>query len=141
MVTRMLLQIIPLQLIRGLAEMGASFNYVIVPKKIQLRKDLKKFYEDTKQKLFDKYGEDFEGYSGDMAVDNGELEIKEDLKLDLTRLGLPKYKKVLTKNSFNEDYSVVEKMMDLVSEHVEKWGPSIAIRVNDQWVICGSYSD
>ena len=91
---------------------------------------------NTKQKLFDEYGEDFEGYSGDMAVDNGELEIKENLKLDL-----PKYKKVLTKNSFNEDYSVVEKMMDLVSDHVEKWGPSIAIRVNDQWVICGSYSD
>ena len=116
--------------------MGASFNYVIVPKKIQSEKDLVKFYEDTKQKLFDEYGEDFEGYSGDMAVDNGELEIKEDLKLDL-----PKYKKVLTKNSFNEDDSVVEKMMDLVSEHVEKWGPSIAIRANDQWVICGSYSD
>lgn len=116
--------------------MGASFNYVVVPKKIQSEKDLVKFYEDTKQKLFDEYGEDFEGYSGDMAVDNGELEIKENLKLDL-----PKYKKVLTKNSFNEDYSVVEKMMDLVSDHVEKWGPSIAIRVNDQWVICGSYSD
>jgi translation initiation factor 2 alpha subunit (eIF-2alpha) len=121
--------------------MGSSFNYVIVPKKIQSRKDLKKFYLDTQQKLFEKYGEDFEGYSGDMAVDNGELEIKEDLKLDLTRLGIPKYKKVLTKNSFNEDYSVVEKMMDLVNGHVEKWGPSIAIRVNDQWVICGSYSD
>ena len=116
--------------------MGASFNYVVVPKKIQSEKDLVKFYEDTKQKLIDQYGEDFEGYSGDMAVDNGELEIKEDLKLDL-----PKYKKVLTKNSFNEDDSVVEKMMDLVSEHVEKWGPSIAIKVNDQWVICGSYSD
>ena len=116
--------------------MGASFNYVVVPKKIQSEKDLVKFYEDTKQKLIDEYGEDFEGYSGDMAVDNGELEIKEDLKLDL-----PKYKKVLTKNSFNEDGRVVEKMMDLVSEHVEKWGPSIAIKVNDQWVICGSYSD
>jgi hypothetical protein len=136
MAIRMLLQIIPLPLTIGLAEMGASFNYVVVPKKIQSEKDLVKFYEDTKQKLFDEYGEDFEGYSGDMAVDNGELEIKEDLKLDL-----PKYKKVLTKNSFNEDDSVVEKMMDLVSEHVEKWGPSIAIRANDQWVICGSYSD
>jgi hypothetical protein len=53
--------------------MGASFNYVIVPKKIQSRKDLKKFYLDTQQKLFEKYGEDFEGYSGDMAVDNGEI--------------------------------------------------------------------
>jgi len=116
--------------------MGASFNYVIVPKKIQSEKDLVKFYEDAQRKLFEKYGEDFEGYSGDMASDNGEFEIKENLKLDL-----PNYKKVLTKNSFSEDYDVVEKMMDLVTGHVEKWGPSIAIRVNEQWVICGSYSD
>lgn len=116
--------------------MGSAFNYVVVPKKIQAEKDLVKFYEDTKQKLIDEYGgEDFDGYSGDMAVDSG-LEIKENLTLDL-----PEYKKSLTKNILDKDDDAVTKMMDLAYEHVEKWGPSIAIRVNDQWVICGSYSD
>ena len=116
--------------------MGSAFNYVVVPKKIQAEKDLVKFYEHAKQKLIDEYGgEDFDGYSGDMAVDSG-LEIKENITLDL-----PKYKKSLTKNILDKDADVVMNMMDLVSEHVEKWGPSIAIRVNDQWVICGSYSD
>jgi hypothetical protein len=116
--------------------MGSSFNIVVVPKKIQKTEELQKFYEAYRTKLIDSYGEDFEGYSGDLAVDNGELEIKEDLVLVL-----PKYKKALTKNSFNKDYTPVEQMMDLVSDHVNKWEASIAIRVNDQWIICGSYSD
>lgn len=116
--------------------MGSAFNYVVVPKKIQSEKDLIKFYEDAKQKLYDEYGEDFDGYSGDMAVDNGELEIKENLKLNLS-----KYKKALTKKILENDDDVFEAMLNLVEKDVEKWGPSIAIRVNDQWVICGSYSD
>jgi len=119
--------------------MGANFDIVVVPKKIQTTLDLQKFYEAYRAELVDAYGEDFEGYSGDLAVDNGELEIREDLVLDL-----PKYKKALTKNSLNKDYAdynPVEKMMDLVNDHVKKWEASIAIRVNDQWIICGSYSD
>lgn len=115
--------------------MGSSFNYVIVPKKIQSHEDLQNFYEKEKQKLLDKYGDEFEGYTGDMAVDNGELLIKEDLHLVLEDY------KTLTKNSFEDDYGSVEKIMDLVTGHVEKWGPSLAVRVNEQWVICGSYSD
>jgi hypothetical protein len=115
--------------------MGASFNYVVVPKKIQNNLDLQKFYEDTKEKLYKKYGDDFEGYSGDLASDNDELEIKENLFMRL-----PEYKTIMQKKLDN-DYGSVEKICEFIQGHAEKWGPSIAIRVNDQWVICGFYSD
>lgn len=115
--------------------MGASFNYVIVPKKIQSHEDLQKFYEKEKQKLYDEYGEDFDGYTGDMAVDNDELEIKENLCIKL-----PHYD-TLNKNSLEEDYDSEMEICKLIEGHAEKWGPSVAVRVNDQWVICGFYSD
>jgi len=115
--------------------MGSNFNYVIVPKKIQTHKDLQKFYEKEKEKLHKKYGEDFEGYSGDMASDSDELEIKENLSIKLTNY------KTLTKNSLEKDYDSEMKICKFIQGHAEKWGPSIAIKVNDQWVICGFYSD
>lgn len=115
--------------------MGANFNYVIVPKKIQSHEDLQKFYEKEKEKLYQEYGDDFEGYSGDMAVDNGELEIKENLCMKL-----PHYK-VLKADTLKEDYDAEMEICEFIKGHAEKWGPSIAIRLNDQWVICGFYSD
>ena len=106
--------------------MGAQFNYVVVPKKIQKQEHLEAFYEECSKKLIEKHGgEDFEGYSGDLASDNGELKIT-DLELEL-----PKYTKALTQKGVEDDWESVDK----------KWGPSIAIKVNEQWVICGSYSD
>jgi hypothetical protein len=62
--------------------MGCNFNCVIVPKKIQTVRDLRKFYEEYKDNLLAGYGEDFEGYSGDMAVDDGSLVVKKNLKLE-----------------------------------------------------------
>lgn len=116
--------------------MGANFNYVIVPKKIQNHKDLQKFYKNEKQKLIKKYGgKDFEGYSGDLASDNDTLEIKENLQLKL-----PHYK-TLTKNSLKEDYDAEMEISSFIEGHAKKWGPSIAVKVNDHWVICGFYSD
>lgn len=115
--------------------MGTNFNYVIVPKEIQEPKDLQKFYDQYAEKLSNDYGEDFEGYSGDLASDNGDLEIK-DLKMDL-----PRYNEPLKQESFDDDYESVQKMSVFVEGHAEKWGPSIAIKVNEQWVICGAYSD
>jgi len=116
--------------------MGSQFNYVVVPKKIQKEDKVHAFYEEVSKKLIEKHGgEDFEGYSGDLASDNGELEIKE------LEMQLPKHTKALTQKSLEDDWESVDKMMEFVTGHVEKWGPSIAIKVNDQWVICGSYSD
>lgn len=115
--------------------MGASFNYVVAPKNVQSHEDVHKFYEETKQKLYEEYGEDFEGYTGDLACDNDELEIKENLCLKLENY------KTIEQNSFDEDYNAVEQMIELIEGHAEKWGPSLAVRVNDQWIICGFYSD
>jgi hypothetical protein len=116
--------------------MGAQFNYVVVPKKIQKQEQLEAFYEECSKKLIEKHGgEDFEGYSGDLASDNGELKIT-DLELEL-----PKYTKALTQKSLEDDWEFIDKILELVTGHVEKWGPSIAIKVNAQWIICGSYSD
>jgi len=116
--------------------MGCSFNYVMVPKKVQSVKDLREFYEQHKNKLLEEYGEDFEGYSGDMAVDDGELVVNKDLKLSV-----PSIKKEISQKMVEKDYSLFEKMMNLCEGHCEKWGSSMAIRVNDQWAICGAYSD
>jgi hypothetical protein len=115
--------------------MGAIFNYIIVPQKIQNHKDLQKFYEKEKEKLLKKYGPDFEGYSGDIASDNDNLEIKENLCMKLEN------HKNLTKNKLEDDYASIEKIIDLIKDHAEKWGPSLAVKVNNQWVICGFYSD
>lgn len=115
--------------------MGASFNYVIVPKKIQKHEDLQKYYEKEKEKLYKKYGEDFEGYSGDMASDNDQLEIKENLCIKLSHYD------TLKKNSLKEDYDAEMEICKLIEGHAQKWGPSVAVRVNDHWVICGFYSD
>lgn len=113
--------------------MGASFNYVIVPKKIQSHDELQKYYETTKEKMYKKYGEGFEGYSGDLASDDDTLEIKENLRLDF-----PQYK-TLRKNTL--DYDSEMEICGLIEGHAEKFGPSVAVRVNQQWVICGFYSD
>jgi len=114
--------------------MGANFNYVVLPKKIQTNKDLKKFYKEEKTKLLKKYGKDFEGYSGDMASDDDTLEITN------LEMKLPHYKN-LTRNSLKEDYDAEMEICSFIEGHAKKWGPSIAIKVNDQWVICGFYSD
>lgn len=116
--------------------MGASFNYVVVPGEIQAEEDLQQFYQDARAKLTEKHGSGNEGYTGDLASDDGELEVKPMLTLTLED-----YKKPLHQESFANDYDADEKMQELIADHVEKWGPSIAIRVNGQWVICGFYSD
>jgi hypothetical protein len=111
--------------------MGCQFNFVIVPAKIQKDKDLQKYYEDYQEKLMKEYGEEFEGYSGDMAVDDGSLIIKKELKT-----------KVSKQNLTQKDFDLVyDDLLKLCEGHCEKWGPSIAVRINDQWAICGAYSD
>lgn len=112
--------------------MGCAFNCVVVPAKIQKVAELRKFYEEYKENLLQNYGEDFEGYSGDLAVDNGELVIKRKLKLEA------KTQKEITQKDA-EDY--FDELMELCSGHCEKWGPSIAVKLGKQWAICGAYSD
>jgi hypothetical protein len=110
---------------------GCAFNCVVVPPEIQKVKDLKKFYEEYKNSLLEQYGEDFEGYSGDMAVDDGYLVIKKTLELESK-------KDVVHQEELEEYWS---DLLRLCTGHCEKWGPSIAVRLGKQWVICGSYSD
>lgn len=111
--------------------MGCQFNLVIVPHNIQKIKDLENFYEDYKNKLLEEYGEDFEGYSGDLCVDDDSLIIKKELKTTVE-------KEILSQ----EDYELVyDELLNLCEGHCEKWGPSIAVRINNQWAICGAYSD
>lgn len=110
--------------------MGCQFNLVIVPNKIQKIKDLQKFYKDYKNKLLEEY-EHFEGYSGDLCVDDGNLIIKEEIKTTVK-------KKTLTQKDF---HLVYDDLLKICTGHCKKWGPSIAVRINDQWAICGAYSD
>lgn len=112
--------------------MGSSFNCVIVPEKIQKVRDLRKFYEEYKDNLLAEYGEDFEGYSGDLCVDDGHLVVKKDLKLDADS------KKELEQKDLEDHW---EGLLELCTGHCEKWGPSIAVRLGDQWAICGIYGD
>lgn len=112
--------------------MGCNFNCVIVPAKIQNEKDLVEFYENYKNKLLEEYGEDFEGYTGNMAVDDDNLIIKNELKLEI------KSKKELTQKDFDKYY---DQLLELCTGHCEKWGPSIAVKIGKQWAICGAYSD
>lgn len=110
--------------------MGCSFNCVAVPPKIQKIGDLRKFYHNHRESLLEEYGEEFEGYTGDMCVDDGSLEVKKNLKLD--------HEGELTQDNIGE---VWDELLELCSDHCEKWGPSIAVRAGNQWVICGAYSD
>jgi hypothetical protein len=111
--------------------MGCQFNCVIVPEKIQKVRELKKYYEDYKNNLMENCGEDFEGYSGDMCVDDG-LVIKKNLKLEINN------KKEIEQKDLEEYY---DQLLDLCTDHCEKWGASIAVRLGNQWAICGAYSD
>jgi hypothetical protein len=109
--------------------MGCAFNTVIVPKKYQTPEELQEFYQEYQGKLLEEYGEDFEGYSGDMASDSGELVV--------TKLKLP-----YDGPEFPVDHDDLwEELMELCTGHCEKWGSSIAVRVGGQWAICGAYSD
>lgn len=110
--------------------MGCIFNSVVVPPEVQKVKDLRKFYNEYRNNLIDSYGDEFEGYSGDMAVDDGNLVVKKDLKLDFSG--------TLTQDALN---NISNDLFDLSEGHCKKWGPSIAVRVGNQWVICGAYSD
>lgn len=110
--------------------MGCAFDAVVVPKEIQKVADLRKFYAEHKEKLLEEYGEDFDGYSGDMAVDDGNLVVKRKLKLSATG--------EISQNDVGDHW---DELMELCTGHCKKWGPSIAVRLGDQWVICGAYSD
>lgn len=110
--------------------MGCAFNYVVVPSKVQKVADLRKFYEEYKENLLEQYGEEFEGYTGDMAVDDGTLVVKKDLKIEAEG-----------EISQEDAEEYFEELLELCSGHCEKWGPSIAVRLGNQWVICGAYSD
>lgn len=110
--------------------MGCSFNCVPVPAKIQKVGELRKFYEEYKDKLLEQYGEDFEGYSGDLAVDDGNLVIKKNLKIETD--------KELNEDNIGEYW---DELLKLCTGHCEKWGSSIAVKAGKQWVICGAYSD
>jgi hypothetical protein len=109
--------------------MGCSFNCVPVPPEIQKVNELKKFYNDYKNNLLKQYGEEFEGYSGDLAVDSG-LVIKKNLKIESD----------VELNGKNID-KYWDDLLNLCTNHCEKWGPSIAVKFGKQWVICGAYSD
>lgn len=113
--------------------MGCAFRGVVVPVGVQKVGDLRKFYEEYRDNLLEEYGSDFEGYSGDMAVDDGSLEVRKDIVLECSG--------ELTQDLFDSEcwgelLRVCEK-----NDVCKKWGPSVAVRVGGQWVICGSYSD
>jgi hypothetical protein len=110
--------------------MGSAFNCVVAPKNIKTKKDLKDWYEEYREDLIEEYGgEEFEGYSGDMASDNGELVISK-VKVDYEGNDLEK-----------DIEDMTEKLMEVFEPHVQKWGPSVAIKVGNYWVVGGAYSD
>lgn len=110
--------------------MGCAFNCVVVPPEVQKVGELRKFCEDYRNSLYENYGEDFEGYTGDMAVDDGTLKVRKDLVLE--------YEGDLTEEGLGEIY---DDLLALCTGVCVKWGPSVAVRVGKQWVICGAYSD
>jgi hypothetical protein len=111
--------------------MGSAFNCVVVPKNVKTRKDLEDWYGEYREGLIEEYGgeEEFEGYSGDMASDNGELVVT-------------KVKVEYDGNELEKDADgMTEELMEAFRPHVEKWGPSVAIKVGKHWVVGGAYSD
>jgi len=109
--------------------MGSSFNCVVVPKEIKTQKSLNKWVENYRKNLIEEYGgeECFEGYSGDMASDNGEL-IVTKVKVDYNG------------DNLEDDIENIE-LMDVFEPYVKKWGSSVAIKVGNYWVVGGAYSD
>jgi len=116
--------------------MGCEFKVVVVPVGVQEVSDLRKFYEEYRDGLLGSYGSDFEGYSGDMAADDGSLEIRKDIVLECSCSGKLTQKLFDSSAYWKELLDVCEK-----KEVCKKFGPSVAVRVGGQWVICGSYSD
>lgn len=110
--------------------MGCAFNYVVVPPEVQKVRDLRKFCSDHRDSLLEEYGDEFEGYTGDMAVDDGTLKVRKDLVLE--------YEGEVTREGLDGRF---EELLDLCRGVCVKWGPSVAVRVGEQWVICGAYSD
>jgi len=110
--------------------MGCAFNCVIAPNTVQTEEEVQGFYKECQAKLLEEYGEDFEGYSGDMASDDGTLLV--------TELQLPHDGPDITPENLEEHWGA---LMELCAGHCEKWGPSIAVRIGTQWAICGAYSD
>lgn len=110
--------------------MGCSFNCVVVPPEVVKVGELRKFCEEYRDGLLAEYGEEFEGYSGDMAVDDGTMVVRKDLRLE--------YEGVLKQDDVDGIYA---ELTSLCEGHCVKWGPSVAVRVGKQWVICGAYSD
>jgi len=111
--------------------MGSSFNYVIVPKEIQSKQGLNRWVENYRLALIEEYGGEgcFEGYSGDMASDNGELIVTSE---EFNYEG----------NNLEDDICDMEvELMDIFEPYVKKWGSSVAIRVGNYWVVGGAYSD
>jgi hypothetical protein len=109
--------------------MGCSFNHVVVPDSVKKVGELRKFYTEYRDGLLMDYGEEFEGYSGDMAVDDGSLVVRRDLKLDYD-------------GGFDDLSEIFDDLVKMCEEAgASKWGPSVAFRVGGRWVICGFYSD
>lgn len=112
--------------------MGCNFNVVVVPKKVSSVGDVKKYYKQIRKKL--------DGpYTGTLGSDNGEVVVHEEINLELpgfdaSKSGAPRF----DLDGTDEEEVICD---TLQQTEAEKWGPTIALRVNGRWIFAGFYSD
>lgn len=131
--------------------MGSRFNVFFADKydanineardcKKSMHAVLKAAVADCISKAVELSGDEYDGYSGDIACGEKKLIL---CKMEFQ---IPKRYIHFLENG-NDDWGFpydddwFSSIRDYVEEKCEKWGPSIGVRINGRWAIMGFYSD
>ena len=121
--------------------MGSAFNCEMLHSGIETKAELAATYKELRQALIAnaeaEHGEC--AYTGNLAVDDGKL-IVSDLGFDLSEGQEQALREYEAWGHF-PDEDVLGGIQDAVGELTEKWGSSVAVKVNGSWAIMGFYSD
>lgn len=114
--------------------MGCSFSAIACPAEVKTPEEVKEYYRIVREELD---GE----YTGTLGSDNGEVVVHPEIELEI-----PSIENEIMSGTVLYDWEGTdeeEEIVEVLEKQTEaaKWGPSVAIRVNNQWVIAGFYSD
>lgn len=112
--------------------MGCSFGALALPREIQTPEEVKALYKQLRG------DDDQESNTGDIRSDNGQVVVHEEINLDMPGIEAPEEGGFLDLEGTNEEEALIKVLQDT---EAEKWGPSIALRINGQWFFAGLYSD